>query len=87
MPTPGIVPGLLAAPDALFQKDDAFLLLKPRTQRDYLDSIKPALAWASYQQVAALTSARSRPGIATRRRQCAEFRRGLSAAALDRRGV
>ena len=39
-------PDSLNALDDLFQRDDRFLCMKPRTKRDYLYNIKAALAWA-----------------------------------------
>ena len=87
MPTAGVVPESLAALDELFQKDDAFLSLKPRTQRDYLYSIKPALAWASHERAAHLTlravkawyrDQRERHGVANARNSAAALRRLLS---------
>ena len=87
VPPPGIVPGSLAALNDLFQTDDAFLSLKPRTQRDYLYSIKPALGWAGQELVAHLTlravkawyrDQREKRGVANARNSAAAFRRLLS---------
>ena len=82
------MPGSLAALDYLFQRDDAFLSgIKPRTQRDYLYSIKPALRWAGNEQVAHLTrraikawyrDQREPRGTANARNAIAALRRLLS---------
>ena len=84
---PGLAPGSIAALNDMFRKDDAFLLLKPRTQRDYLYSIKPGLAWAGPEQVAHITlravkawyrDQRETSGVANARNSIAALRRLLS---------
>jgi integrase len=83
----GPLPGSLAALDALFQTDDEFRGLKPRTQSSYLYAIKPALAWAGDEQVADLTrkvlkiwyrDQRDRHGAANSRNAVAALRRLLA---------
>lgn len=84
----GPAPGSLAALDHLFQLDDAFLsAIRARTQRDYLYSIKPALAWAADEQVTHLTrraikawyrDQREKRGTANARNAIAALRRLLS---------
>lgn len=80
--------GTLAALDALFQTDDTFRDgMKPRTQRDYLYSIKPALTWAGESQVPDITrkvikawyrDLRDRKGAANARNSAAALRRLLA---------
>jgi integrase len=83
----GPAAGSLRALDDLFQRDDSFLTLRPRTQRDYLYSIKPALAWAGDEQARHLTlratkawyrAERDARGVSNARNAAAALRRLLS---------
>ena len=53
---PSTISDGLRALDALFQRDDWFRDMSPRTQRDYLYNIKPALEWADDIPVRQITS-------------------------------
>lgn len=77
----------LAALDSLFQTDDSFRGIKPRTQRDYLYSIKAALAWAGDMPAGTITrksvrtwyrALRDERGPAASRNAVAALRRLLS---------
>lgn len=83
----GHIHGSLAALDALFQTDDEFRSMKPRTQSSYLYTIKPALAWAGDMQVTSLSrkelkawyrSQRDAHGAANSRNSIAALRRLLA---------
>jgi len=83
----GPIAGSLTALDDLFQRDDAFKEVAPRTQRDYLYAIKPALAWAGDERVEHLTTRaikawhlhqRDTRGISNARNAMAALRRLLS---------
>ena len=94
-PPPRFAPDSLDALDDLFQRDDAFRATSPRTQRDYLYNIKPALAWAQGVPVSAISrkaikawyrGLRDTRGPATARNAVAALRRLLSFA-LDERWI
>lgn len=77
----------LRALDDLFQRDDWFREMAPRTQRDYLYSIKAALAWAEDVPVRQITAKavrtwyraqRDENGDATARNRIAALRRLMS---------
>lgn len=87
-PAPHRPDGLVAL-DTLFQRDDAFRRMAPRTQADYLRNIKPAIEWAGDSGVAAITRRAIREwhrgiqeerGASTARNNLAALRRLLSFA-------
>jgi integrase len=84
---PSTIPDGLRALDDLFQRDDWFLDMGPRTQRDYLYNIKSALEWAEDVPVRQITSKavrtwyraqRDANGAATSRNRFAALRRLLA---------
>ncbi len=91
-PPPKHAPGSLRALHALFQDDDEYAAMKPRTQASYLYSIKPALAWAGDLPASAITrkalkiwyrGQRDANGAANARNAIAALRRLLSFAVSE----